>query len=83
MNRSDVTREQARNIERGLTPALVYLFWLGRRMEHVGFPQNDALYELVRAALEAFHPLSMHATNMMLDRRGEVQKRLGGAQDGG
>jgi hypothetical protein len=77
MNRSDVTREQARKIERGLTPGLVFLFRLGRRMEQVGFPRDDELYQLMSAAQDAVGRLARHVNDMIYGGVGEQPRRGG------
>ena len=41
MNRSDVTKEQAKKLSQGLYPVQNYLYRLRRRMEQVGFPLTD------------------------------------------
>jgi hypothetical protein len=69
MNSEDLTKEQAWKINRGLTRVQVYLFRLGRRMEHVGFPRDDPLYKLVNAAIEGLRPLVAHVIGTRLGVR--------------
>ena len=56
MNRSDVTKDQAKKLSRGLYPVQNYLYRLRRRMEQVGFPLTDPLFALVDAACDAGPP---------------------------
>jgi hypothetical protein len=67
MNRSDVTKAQAKKLSQGLYPVQNYLCRLRRRMEQVGFPPTDPLYALVDAACDAVHRLRIHVHYMSYD----------------
>jgi hypothetical protein len=78
MNRSDVTKEQAKKLSRGLYPVQNYLYRLRRRMEQVGFPPTDPLYALVDAAYDAVQRPRIHVHYMTCDGVGEQLRRAGG-----
>ena len=60
MDSRQIKRWQAEKIYRVLGPGLRYVGRLKTRMELVGFPPDDPLYQLVRQAYESLHRLSVH-----------------------
>ena len=82
MNRSDVTKGQAKKLSQGLYPVQNYLYRLRRRMEQVGFPLTDPLYALVDAAYDAVHRLRIHVHYTTCDGVGEQPRRAGGETKG-
>ena len=57
MDRFPVTRSQATDINKALFPKLNYIFRLRARMQKVGFPPDDPLFDLVCKAYDALHRL--------------------------
>ena len=82
MNRSDVTKEQAKKLSQGLYPVQNYLYRLRRRMEQVGSPLTDPLFRLVDAAYDAVHRLRIHVHYTTCDGVGEQPRRAGGETKG-
>jgi hypothetical protein len=48
---------QARRVHRALQPHLKYLYRLRARMEKVGFPPSDPLFQTVNRAYDSAHAL--------------------------
>jgi hypothetical protein len=82
MNRSDVTKAQAKKLSQGLYPVQNYVYRLRRRMEQVGFPLTDPLYALVDAAYDAVRRFSIHVHYITCDGVGEHPRRVDGKQVG-
>jgi hypothetical protein len=61
MNSKTMEKWQAAKIAKALYPGANYLVRLRERMEKVGFPYNDELYQHVCAAFDAVQRLSMKA----------------------
>jgi len=59
MDSKTISREHARRIHGALAPSLKYLHCLRERMEKVGFPLSDPLYQLVLKAQTAAQSLTM------------------------
>jgi hypothetical protein len=59
MDSKTISREHARRIHDALAPSLKYLHRLRRRMEQVGFPLADPLYQLVLTTCNDMQGLTM------------------------
>jgi hypothetical protein len=59
MTRDDIKTEQGAAMYKAVWPMLNYLTRLLQRMERVGFPRNDPLYQSVKKAREAVLSLSI------------------------
>ncbi len=59
MTRDDIKPAQAAAIGETVGPMLGYLIRLLRRMEKVGFPPNDPLFQCVKKAWDAVYSLSV------------------------
>ena len=64
MHSGDLQPWQAEKIKNSLAPHLGYLHRLQRRMEQVGFPPTDPLYQLVSRAYDATHQVSVEIHNL-------------------
>ena len=53
MSSDDLTKSQAKQLSESLFPGVNFLLRLKTRMEKSGFPQDDALYNLVSDAYDA------------------------------
>lgn len=59
MTRDDLTSKQAEKIYEALRPTLGFLTQLEGRLQELGFAATDGYYEKVRAALDAYHRLTV------------------------
>ena len=59
MDRTTMTRDQAKAISETIRKQLGYLHRLRERMVAVGFPPEDLLFKKVEAAYDAMHRLSV------------------------
>jgi hypothetical protein len=57
MNSNDITKGQAKVIAAALYPGFNYVARLNRRMEAMGFPPDDKLFQLVGKAYDAMRHL--------------------------
>lgn len=60
MHSTELTKEQAQTLSRGIRHSLAYLNRLRTRMEKAPFERNDPLFVLVERAYGAVHSLSVH-----------------------
>lgn len=72
MDRTDVKKSQAKVISEALFPNVNYLYRLKTRMEKVGFPHDDKLYQLVSNAYDAMHRLSVEVHYLSCDGVGRA-----------
>ncbi len=75
MDRSAVTKEQAKTINKALFPGLNYLCRLRERMEKVGFPQDDKLFLMVCKAYDAVRALHGETHYLSCDGVGNPLKK--------
>ena len=59
MDRESVKKSQVATINKALLPRLKYFLRLRKRMEQVGFPQDDKLYLVVSKVYDAVYALHM------------------------
>lgn len=75
MDRSTLTRSQAKTVSEGLFPGMNYLFRLRERMQKVGFPPEDKLFKMVCAAYDGMHRLSVEVHYLSCNGVGEPDKK--------
>ena len=67
MDRETIKKSQAKVIGSALFPGMNYLYRLRERMQKVGFPHDDKLYQLVCNAYDAMHRLSVEIHYLSCD----------------
>jgi len=65
---------QARRIHRSLQPQLKYLYRLRSRMEKVGFPASDPLFQQVSQAYDSVHALFIQLHYLSCEGVGKPSK---------
>ena len=74
MDRTTMTRNDAKVVSEAIRKQLGYLSRLRERMRAVGFPDDDRLLKKVDAAYDAMHRLSVELHYMSCDGVGRAEK---------
>ena len=83
MDRASLELWQAERLRDAVTPMHGYLNKLRRRMEKVGFPHADPLFQFVVAAENAVHSLWVNLHYLTCDRRKGIGDVPSGPGSGG